>query len=306
MSRDSEKIAGWMQHPLAKQIFKLSLAGVASGLPADLLTFPWYRIATILHTQGANPYGVQYKGVLDAFSGVYRQEGVRGLFKGMPVVLVGNMPGMVLLFTGIELTKLATGSEALAGYGGQGLASLVFVPSTVLSEIQQSRGFNPELQNMKLKDLVFNRIKVDGPFALYRGFWPQFFTFGTCHAVGLSLAGKIRSTQPEMKDSLGWQLFSNTAGYVTASVATNPLEVVKKRLQVGDTNRDLFPERNAVQAAIGIYQREGIGAFFKGAAARVGFPGVRMGISLTIFGQAYKAISDMMNPEVDMGPKVGR
>ncbi len=274
------------------QLLNLSAAGVASGVPADILTFPFYRANTVLQTQGVNPTGQQYRGMGHFFSDIIRTGGARDLYRGMPAVLMAAVPGNMLFFSGMTLTKEYLGpspwAAPISGFAGQFAASLAFVPSSVFSEIQQTKGLNPELQNMSLGALVIKLVKQEGVPVLYRGLFPQMLTFGTCHALAQALSKETRANlSSQGREGLIFDALANTTAYAVSAGVTNPLEVVKKRLQVGDTNRELMPERNAVSASLRIWHEEGLMGFTRGTIARVTWLGLRMGASITGFNVVY-------------------
>lgn len=280
------------------EVAKLSAAGLASGVPADVATFPFYRVNTVLQTQGANPSGIQYRGMFDAFRNIVRTDGFKNLYRGMPIVL---LPGTAAFFGGMKMIQdLAPDSQwavPLSGYSAQGFASLVFVPTNVTSEIQQMRNVNPQMQNMPLTKLVGHLVEKEGILVFYRGFLPQVLTFGTCHAAALSIAKMTKNSLnvSDVSEDFSSKFLINAGAYALSAYATNPLEVVKKYIQVGDTNRSLFPERSAFGAARRIWREQGVIGFKNGASARAVWLGSRMGLALTGFDYAYSAMSDTKN-----------
>jgi solute carrier family 25 S-adenosylmethionine transporter 26 len=93
--------------------FETSAVGAAAGVATAVLTTPLDVVKTRLMTQGA---GGAYKGVLDCFARVVREEGPRALFRGVqPRVLWIGMGGSVF-FTCLEGAKKLMGVDTPAGH----------------------------------------------------------------------------------------------------------------------------------------------------------------------------------------------
>lgn len=76
-------------------------------------------------------------------------------------------------------------SNFVSGYMGQLSASLFFVPSSVVSECQQAKGFNQEFEKLTLRQSISQIYKMGGVLGFYKGLWPQVLSFGTCHALSV-------------------------------------------------------------------------------------------------------------------------
>jgi len=74
------------------------LSGTVAGLASNISTYPLDVVRTRLTIQDSNPnYIVKYNGIKDTIRTIVKQEGVRGLYKGMTPTLISLAP-----FIGIQ------------------------------------------------------------------------------------------------------------------------------------------------------------------------------------------------------------
>ncbi len=306
-------IPSWVKE-VATTSGKIAGTGAAMGAVCDVIAQPFYRVQTQAMIQGANPTGVQYKGVFDGLRTIYRQDGPKGLFRGLPAVLSAGPFGTGLFFMGLFGTQNAYkgssvetwasekigqdralfASNFVSGYMGQLAASLFFVPSSVVSECQQAKGFNQEFEKLTLSQAVRRIYAMGGIAGFYKGLWPQVLSFGTCHALSVPVYMHLKKEL----EALGYagpaaSIFSGVAGYGFGSYLTQPLAVAKNRLQVAKINPDLFPERNTVSAVLGIARREGVKSLMSGANARAAFIMTRLGLGIPLAGIAQKKLEEV-------------
>ena len=76
---------------------EITTAGFLSALPTTLVAAPVERAKVILQVQGQGAPGEQkYKGVLDVMKGLYKEGGVRSIFRGSGATLIRDGPGSAL------------------------------------------------------------------------------------------------------------------------------------------------------------------------------------------------------------------
>ncbi|NCX93604.1 MAG: MC/SLC25 family protein [Gammaproteobacteria bacterium] len=285
--------------PEVSNILALVLAASMSGLPADLVSFPFSRLKTLQMTKMADLNSPQFRNMQDAAKFVYRTQGVKGFFRGMSPVLVSAVPGTTLFFSGAYGAKSVLGDSfiggALSGFAGQLSGSLVWVPSEVFKELRQMEIMKPELKRMGTVQLMTHVFKTEGVRGLYRGLPAQLLTFGPFNSLGMALAPRIAGTLPSSWSDLQKALVSNFFAFSAAAVVTTPIDVVKTRLQVGAANPEVFGDRTIVSGMKHVYREAGVRGLFAGAMERACWLGTRQAIAFSTFGAAYgkvKAILD--------------
>lgn len=73
---------------------ELAFAGFFSAVPTTLVAAPVERIKVVLQVQGQGQQGgTMYKGPVDAMKGLYREGGLRGIFRGTLATLARDGPG---------------------------------------------------------------------------------------------------------------------------------------------------------------------------------------------------------------------
>jgi len=76
---------------------EITTAGFLSAIPTTLVAAPVERAKVILQVQGQGTAGEQkYKGVLDVVKGLYKEGGVRSIFRGSGATLIRDGPGSAM------------------------------------------------------------------------------------------------------------------------------------------------------------------------------------------------------------------
>jgi len=149
-------------------------AGGFSSLPGSLVMVPGDRIKVILQSQSSNPTGPQYNGPIDAFKGIYREDGVRGLYRGTALTLLRDTPGSMAYYSAYEIIKRQLPQNSLGIVTAGGLAGmfnwLVAVPADVLKSRYQiaPKGTYPG----GLRQVASELIEKEGITSLYKGLGP--------------------------------------------------------------------------------------------------------------------------------------
>ncbi|KAG8990755.1 carnitine transporter [Tulasnella sp. JGI-2019a] len=165
----------------ALSVGELAFAGFFSAIPATLVAAPAERIKVVLQVQGQGKGGTTYSGPLDAVRGLYKEGGMRSIFRGSVATLARDGPGSAAYFVAYELAKKALtpadqdasqlnlGAIIVAG-GTAGVAmwSLAIPPDTIKSRIQSA----PQGTYNGFIDCARKTIAKDGVKALWKGFGP--------------------------------------------------------------------------------------------------------------------------------------
>ncbi|KAK7956498.1 mitochondrial carrier domain-containing protein [Apiospora aurea] len=155
--------------PTQLSIAQTSAAGFFSAIPMTAITAPFERVKVILQVQdqktkpGEKP---KYNGGLDVVRQLYREGGVRSVFRGSAATLARDGPGSAAYFAAYdgELSLLAV--TAAGGAAGVAMWIPVFPVDTVKSRLQTAEG-NPTLKGVIRE--VYGR---GGVKAFFPGFGP--------------------------------------------------------------------------------------------------------------------------------------
>ncbi|XP_039623083.1 solute carrier family 25 member 44-like [Polypterus senegalus] len=231
--------------------------GVCMTMLIRVSVYPFTLIRTRLQVQrGTALYG----GTFDAFVKILRQEGPAGLYRGFMVNSFTLVSGQCYVTT-YELTRnyvsRYTGNNSIKSLVAGGSASLVAqsitVPFDIVSQhlmMQGQRGgcigrfrvkLSEEAGSQKFhlgqtRDIVVQIFRADGFRGFYRGYlaslltyipnsaiWWPFYHFYTEHLSRLA---------PPDCPHLLLQAVSGPLAAATASTLTNPMDVVRARVQV--------------------------------------------------------------------------
>jgi len=161
-------------------LFQISIAGGYSALPTTAVMVPAERVKCILQVQGQQAGAVQYKGPVDAAKGIWKEGGIRALYKGTAATLWRDIPGSVAYFGMYEALKRGLtpkdGKQTLnplvvifAG-GMAGIANwTVAIPADVVKSRLQTA---PPGTYKGTMDCVTQLIRQDGYGALFKGLGP--------------------------------------------------------------------------------------------------------------------------------------
>ncbi|KAJ5718797.1 hypothetical protein N7488_004443 [Penicillium malachiteum] len=141
-------------------IAQISAAGFFSAIPMTLITAPFERVKVLLQIQGQNPpppgEKPKYSGGMDVVRQLYKEGGIRSVFRGSAMTLARDGPGSAAYFAAYEYIKRSltpkdsegnvTGdlslSAVVAAGGAAGIAMWipVFPVDTIKSRLQSAPG----------------------------------------------------------------------------------------------------------------------------------------------------------------------
>eukprot|EP00116_Pleurobrachia_bachei_P006811 sb/3467073/ len=269
------------------------LAGAGSGIITRAVVSP-FDVLKIRFQLHSDPIGKKhngfYKGIIDGFSRVLREEGVRAFWKGhtssqmLSIVYVSTQFGTFELATSKALALMAHRSEAYhkplisfccGGVAGMTASFLTQPLDTVRTRMVMQR--QPKMYRTTFE--AFNKIfKSDGLRGFYRGLLPNLcqvlpyasMQFGayTSFVVIYDIFFPGEGTSIPSAVSFAFGALSG----LLAKVSVLPLDLVKKRLQVQGFREVVsqgglynIPEyRGVVHCVNKMYRDEGVRGFYKG------------------------------------------
>ncbi|EJU01599.1 mitochondrial carrier [Dacryopinax primogenitus] len=159
---------------------ELAFAGFFSAIPTTLVMAPMERIKVVLQVQGQGA-GTHYTGPVDVVRHLYREGGMRSLFRGTWATLARDGPGSAAYFVAYELVKKAMtpagsdpsqlhlGSIVFAGgMAGVAMWTIAIPPDTIKSRLQSA----PHGTYTGIVDCTRKLIAQDGVAALWKGLGP--------------------------------------------------------------------------------------------------------------------------------------
>lgn len=166
-------------------------SGLTTGAFAITVSSPTDLVKVRLQAQGRLPVEQRrYKGALDAYRTVIREEGVAALWTGLGPNVVRNATinaAELASYDQIKQVILATGvlpdgipTHLAAGFGAGFVATCVGSPVDVVKS--RMMGAAPGTYSGML-DAFAKTVTRDGPLALYSGFGPNFARLGTYNVV---------------------------------------------------------------------------------------------------------------------------
>ena len=212
---------------------------------------------------------------------------LRNLYRGFPVVFWGSAPAACLYFTTYEASKehlpieSPTIKHLAAGLLAETVSCVLYVPIDVIKERMQVNG------HYKTTSQAFREVYAkEGIRGFYRAYGATLVSFGPYSALYFAFYEHLKE---KSDGTVPLALCAGAAG-AGAAFATNPLDLVKLRLQVqrasGVAKSDgliEFGYSNWLDGVAKIIRREGAATLFKGALFRVAFIAPMSTISMGLY-----------------------
>ncbi|KAH8927521.1 mitochondrial carrier [Atractiella rhizophila] len=295
---------------ILRSAYNFGLGGIAGGIGATFV-YPIDLVKTRMQNQRSKVVGeLLYKNSLDCAKKVYKNEGLRGFYRGLPPQLVGVAPEKAIKLTVNDLIRgkardpvtgnIGLGWELIAG-GGAGGCQVVFTNPLEIVKIRlQMQGEMAKKGGTAVAHGAGHIIKQLGLFGLYKG-------AGACLLRDIPFSAIYFPAYAHLKKDVfkeghngkklgfGETLISAGIAGMPAAYLTTPADVVKTRLQTearkGETNY-----KGIMDAFAKIYQEEGFKAFYKGGIARVVRSSPQFGVTLVAYEYLHKFIPIMQYP----------
>lgn len=158
---------------------QLASAGFLSGFMTTVIMAPGERIKCLLQVQQASTGPPKYSGPVDVAKSLYREGGLRSVFKGSAATAARDAPASAAYFASYELIqrwlqgpdrqKLSVGSTLFAG-GCAGICNwLVAIPMDVVKSRLQAA---PDGMYKGALDVLNKTVAKEGVGALWKGAVP--------------------------------------------------------------------------------------------------------------------------------------
>ncbi|CAL8359059.1 unnamed protein product [Lota lota] len=256
--------------------------GVFMTMTTRLTVYPASLIRTLLQVQKGKAL---YTGTLDAFCKILRAEGLRGLYRGFMVSTFTLVSGQAYITTYELVRKYVshyspsnTVKSLVAGGAASLVAQTITVPIDVVSQQLMMQGQGEHLTRFKVKprvaaaaasssakrgrfsfgqtrDIVVQISAADGFRGFYRGYVASLLTYIPNSALWWPFyhfySERLSSITPSGCPQLIVLAIAGPMAAATASTITNPMDVVRARVQVegrssvSETFKQLLAEEGA-------------------------------------------------------------
>ncbi|KAF5298414.1 hypothetical protein FQR65_LT18543 [Abscondita terminalis] len=264
------------------KFFPLSML---SSFTVRCALYPLTLIKTRLQIQKQN---VIYRGMIDAYIKIYRREGVSGLYKGFWVSSVQIVSGVFYIsaYEGVRYSLAQKNVDSrlrslIAGGVASAVGQTIIVPFDVVSQHLMMLGspYSHGMNTIIIKEDVIRKsrfaatseivkqiFKCDGFAGFYRGYTASLCAYVPNSALWWAFyhfyQDQLHIILPSWMSHLLIQSISGTLGGFSTTILTNPLDVVRARLQV--------QRLNSISGAFkDLWNEEGFKMFSKGLSARL-------------------------------------
>lgn len=269
-----------------------------------------------------------YRGIFSALRDIFRTEGLHGLYRGFGITALGSAPAGCLYYTTYEysrnqLTDLFGrepswsylnnnfGIHFVSGMVAETVSCVLWVPIDVIKERMQIQKYRQQAVPSGEKQLVYYRNGVDamrkivrneGILGFYRGYGATIMSFGPFSAFYFMFYEQFKGAamkvlQAKREKDLNFTVFvgCSCAAGALASFITNPLDLVKLRLQVQRQstasasphqvakNGKQLGYKHLLDGLMKVARYEGAAGMFQGVTARMAFHAPSTAIGMTIF-----------------------
>jgi len=249
------------------------LAGTASGVAKLVVGHPFDTLKVRLQTEGG--YG-RFRGPLHCLTTTIKTEGVRALYKGATLPLLGwSLIDTVMVGTYMSARRwmgetsgrqLTISQIALAGTIGGWTSVAIVTPIEQVKALLQVQYADPSTQRYQGPiDCIRKLVKEGGVATLYKGFWGTLY-FRTFCGVYFS---SYEWTKREFQKKMSW-MTPLVANFICGGIAATslwslsyPFDVIKNRMatQPSGPNR---PYRSVKECFKKLYLEEGLIGFWRG------------------------------------------
>jgi len=240
-----------------------ALAGAAGGFTSGVVTCPLDVIKTKLQAQGGfragttkTPSALVYSGMLGTARVIWKEEGLKGMYRGLGPIILGYLPTWAVWFTVYGKSKevLSDTSEnqllvnfcssIIAGASSTMVTNPIWVIKTrLMSQVSRRATENtarPPWHYKSTLDAARKMYRTEGMLSFYSGLTPALLglthvaiQFPAYEYLRTKFTGQGMGVQAEGDQSSHWFgiLSASVLSKMMASSTTYPHEVIRTRLQ---------------------------------------------------------------------------
>ncbi|KAG6580074.1 Mitochondrial Carrier (MC) Family [Phytophthora cinnamomi] len=292
------------------------LGSASAGMIGRVFCHPLDTVKARLQASTASGQTIASHLNLRAFS----LQHLRGLYRGLGVSMLGSAPATCLYLTSYEVSKdTLMGVEGFraspsllylgAGMAAEALSCVLWVPIDVIKERMQvqvqssaASGAARKVYYHNTLDAVQTIARTERLGGLYKGYIATLLSFGPFSALYFMFYEKAKAFAQKRLEveelPAHYTLVSAAAAGATASFLTNPLDLIKLRLQVQRayaTEGTPAAYRGIVDGLTQVIKTEGVLALYKGAGARVAFHAPSTAITMSLFESCRRVFASLLD-----------
>ena len=272
MAEGDERSSGF------KRSAKDFTSGCVAGVAQVLVGHPLNTIKSRLQMQPTPPI---YESALHCFRATLREEGTRGLYRGMASPLCGvGLVNAVVFLANEESKRLIVASRGYAGLADLNAAdafaagaltgaasSLITCPVELpMVRLQTERLLHPERKTSGPLAVARQLLAERGPRALFTGFAPTLQRETWSYAAYFAVYHQSKSV---LASSDGGGVGASGAAFVAGGLAGQagqivalPIDAIKVRMQTDDLAKPNY--RGALHATRQLWRAQGVRGFWRG------------------------------------------
>lgn len=305
-------------------------AGAAAGAIAATFVCPLDVIKTRLQVHGlpeAAHSGPRGSVIVTSLRNIIKNEGVKGLYRGLSPTIIALLPNWAVYFTVYEKLKgvlhshdssgqLTIGANMIAAAGAGAATSITTNPLWVVKTRLQTQGLRTDVIPYKSVVSALGRIiHEEGIQGLYSGILPSLagishvaIQFPAYEKLKCHMAKKANTTVDKLSPTD--VALASSVSKVLASVMTYPHEVIRSRLQEqGQARNPKVHYAGVVDCVKKVFLKEGLPGFYRGCATNLLRTTPSAVITFTSYEMIHRFLHQALPPEdrnhSDSRPKSG-
>jgi len=248
---------------------------------------------------------VKYKGIIDCFSRVAKEQGFWSLWRGNLANVIRYFPTQALNFAfkdtykklfigGIdkkkEFWKFFVGNLASGGAAGATSLCVVYPLDFARTRLAADVGKGSGREFSGLGNCLIKIFRSDGLLGLYRGFFVSVQGIIIYRASYFGFFDTIKSMVSTDPKKVNFFVAWGIAQVVTvcSGIASYPWDTVRRRMMMQSGKKEIL-YKNTWDCAVKIIKNEGVRAMYKGALSNI-FRGTGGALVLAIYDEIKKYI----------------
>jgi len=282
------------------------LTGGTAAAVSKTAVAPIERVKLLLQVQHAQKsIEVKYKGIIDCFSRVAKEQGFWSLWRGNLANVIRYFPTQALNFAfkdtykklfigGIdkkkEFWKFFIGNLASGGAAGATSLCVVYPLDFARTRLAADVGKGSGREFSGLGNCLIKIFRSDGLLGLYRGFFVSVQGIIIYRASYFGFFDTIKSMVSTDPKKVNFFVAWGIAQVVTvcSGIASYPWDTVRRRMMMQSGKKEIL-YKNTWDCAVKIIKNEGVRAMYKGALSNI-FRGTGGALVLAIYDEIKKYI----------------